>query len=161
MDTETGFSFSAHPTRQQLLVSLRQFMRGQLRLFRLAGALLIVFGLVFSLDDELVLRIFTVLFGLICILVVPELTVRTVVAKVQGMLSRPTEYRIDERGIRMTNDLTEFFVSWIAVDRLDEAPGLLIARTGQTGFYAVPTGALPPEKAAEVTAYVRAHVRHR
>ncbi|BEL11822.1 hypothetical protein Q0Z83_100130 [Actinoplanes sichuanensis] len=159
MDTETGFSFSAHPTRQQLLVSIRRFMRGQLRLFRLAGALLIVFGLVFSLDEELVLRIFTVLFGLACILVVPEITVRVVVAKIQGMLTRPTEYRIDDQGIRMTNDLTEFFVRWIAVDRLDEAPGLLIARTGQTGFYAVPTGSLPPETAAEVTEYVRAHVR--
>ncbi|WP_433791764.1 YcxB family protein [Actinoplanes sp. CA-252034] len=159
MDTDTAFSFSAHPTRQQLLVSIRRFTRGQARFFRLAGALLIVFGLVFSLDDEIVLRIFTVLFGLLCILAVPELTVRTVVAKIQGMLSRPTEYRIDDQGVRMTTDLTEFFVRWAAVDRLDEAPGLLIARTGQTGFYAVPTGALPPETAAEVTAFVRAHVR--
>ncbi|MFC4067919.1 YcxB family protein [Actinoplanes subglobosus] len=159
MDTDTVFAFSAHPTRAQLIVSIRRFIRGQARLFRLAGVLLIVFGLVFSLDEEHLLRIFTVLFGLACILVVPELTVRTVVRKIQGMLSRPTEYRIDEQGVRMTNDLTEFFVRWVAVDRLDEAPGLLIARTGQTGFYAIPTGGLPPETAAEVTEFVRAHVR--
>ncbi len=159
MATDTVFSFAAQPTRAQLVVSIRRFMRGQLRPFRLAGALLIVFGLVFSLDDEIVLRIFTVLFGLACIVLVPELTVRTVVGKMQGLLSRPTEYRIDEQGVRMTNDLTEFFVRWVAVDRLDEAPGLLIARTGPSGFYAVPTGALPPETAAEVTAFMRAHVR--
>ncbi|GIE80245.1 hypothetical protein Aph02nite_61950 [Actinoplanes philippinensis] len=159
MDTETVFSFSAHPTRQQLVVSIRWFLRGQLRLLRLGGAVLIVFGLVFSLDDELLLRIFTVLFGLVCILLVPEITVRVVVARIQGMLSRPTEYRIDDQGVRMTNDLTEFFVRWIAVDRLDEAPGLLIARTGQSGFSAIPTGGLPPETASEVTGYVRAHVR--
>jgi hypothetical protein len=159
VDTDTAFTFSAHPTRAQLVVSIRRFMRGQIRFFRLAGALLIVFGLVFSLDDELVLRIFTVLFGLACIVLVPELTVRTVVGKMQGMLSRPTEYRIDGQGVRMTNDLTEFFVRWVAVDRLDEAPGLLIARTGQSGFYAVPTVALSPETAAEVAAFMRAHVR--
>jgi hypothetical protein len=159
VDTETAFTFSAHPTRAQLIVSIRRFTRGQARFFRLAGALLIVFGLVFSLDDELVLRIFTVLFGLACILLIPELVVRTVVAKMQGMLARPTEYRIDDQGVRMTTDLTEFFVRWAAVDRLDEAPGLVIARTGQSGFYAVPTVALSPETAAEVTAYIRAHVR--
>jgi hypothetical protein len=158
VDTDIAFSFSAHPTRPQLIVSIRRFMRGQARFFRLAGALLIVFGLVFSLDDELVFRIFTVLFGLACILLVPELTVRTVVGRMQGLLSRPTEYRIDDQGVRMTTDLTEYFIRWAAVDRLDEAPGLLIARAGQSGFYAVPTVALPPETAAEVVAFMRAHV---
>lgn len=159
VDTETGFSFSAHPTRQQLAVSIRWFRRGRLRLLRLAGALLIVFGLVFSVDDELVLRVGTVLLGLVAILVVPEITVRWAVARIQGTLSRPTGYRIDDRGVRMTSDRTESFVGWTTVSRVDEAPGLLIARNGRRVVCVIPIGALPPETAVEVTDFVRARVR--
>jgi hypothetical protein len=41
----------------------------------------------------------------------------------------------------------------------DEAPGLLITGTGRSGFHAIPAIGLPPERAAEVGVFVRAHVR--
>ncbi|GGN53546.1 hypothetical protein GCM10010112_02500 [Actinoplanes lobatus] len=158
MDAATDFSFYVQPTREQLAVSVKQFMRPQLRLARLLGVLLIALDFLFFSLGERTMGLFVALLGVSLIAVVPPLTVRSVVGKMAGVIGRPTQYRVDDQGVRMTSDLTEVFYRWAAVDRLDETPGLLIARTGQSGFFAVPIADLPPETAAEVTAFVRAHV---
>lgn len=158
MDTSTVFAFSAQATRKQLTVSISRFMRPQIRLFRLAGVLMIIFGLVFQVGDDDLVRIFGVLLGVAFAGVIPAMTVRSVVRKIEGMFSRRTDYRVDEQGVRMTNDLTDFFYRWAAVDRLDEAPGLLIARTGPSGFFALPIADLPEDEAAALADFVRGRV---
>ncbi|MFC7527075.1 YcxB family protein [Actinoplanes sp. GCM10030250] len=152
------FVFSAHPTREQLLASLAHFLGPQFRLYRWMGAAMVVLGLLlFALGDVFVAT-FAVLLGAVFLLVVPPLTTRLVLTKVSYLLDRPTEYRIDERGVWIGNDLVENLFHWHAVDRLDELPGMVIARLGKSGFYAVPTDGLPPATAAEVTGFIRERV---
>jgi hypothetical protein len=85
----------------------------------------------------------------------PTLTVRMMRRRIGPLLLRSTSYRVDESGIWMGNDQTENLFRWSGIDRVDELPGLLIARLGRGGFCAMPIADLPPEQAATVTAFVR------
>ncbi|MBG0559867.1 YcxB family protein [Actinoplanes aureus] len=152
------FAFSAHPTEQQLTASLNAFLRPQYRLYRWMGAALVVLGALLFLLGDVFVASFAVLFGLACLLIIPPVTTRMVLRKMAGLIDRPTDYRIDDQGVWMGNDKVENLFRWGSVDRLEELPGMVLARLGKSGFYAVPTDGLPPETAAEVTAFLRAHV---
>jgi hypothetical protein len=152
-----SFAFSAHPTKRQLTDSLNNFLRPQYRLYRLLGVGMVVLGAVLFLLGDVFVASFALLFGLACVLIIPPVTTRIALSKMAGLLDRPTHYRIDERGVWIGTDQVESLYHWRAVDRLDELPGMLIARLGKSGFYAVPTTGLSPETTAELTSFLRAH----
>jgi hypothetical protein len=158
--TETVFSFTAQPSRKLLVASLKPYFRAQFLGFRIGGAVLVALGLlVRSVDDGFpMLSLFAVVLGAMFVLVVPPVIVRSVVGKIEELCCRPTEYRIDGRGVYVGNDLVEGLYRWAALKSVDERPGLLVARVGGSGIVAVPLMELSAEIAAQVTAFVREHV---
>lgn len=152
------FTFSARPTEAQLIASLNAFLRPYYRLYRWMGVVLVLLGVLLFLLDVGYFAVFSVLLGIAFVLIIPPVTTRTVLRKMADLVDRPTDYRIDENGVWMSNDKVENLFRWNSVDRLEELPGMVLARLGKSGFYAVPTDGLPPETAAEVTAFLRAHV---
>jgi hypothetical protein len=152
------FEFSAHPTAEQLRTSVHMFLRGQYRLYRIMGVLMVVLSVVPIALGDYYFGLFGVLLGLAFIVAVAPLTTRTVLRKISPELLRPTRYVVDEPGVRIDNDRIEQFFRWSAVDRIEQAPGMLIGRIGKSGFLALPLESLPPATAAELTTFVLARV---
>ncbi|MBB2942240.1 hypothetical protein FB565_001953 [Actinoplanes lutulentus] len=152
------FAFSAQITDDQLRIALNVFLRGQYRLIRIMGVALIVLSVVPLALGDVIFGVMAMLLGLVMISVAPALNTWVVLRKIRDQLARPTEYRIDEDGAWISNDLAESTFRWPGVDRLEEAPGMLIARVGKAGFFAIPTGGLPLTTASALTAFVRSQV---
>lgn len=160
MTTETVFSFTAQPSRKLLVASLKPFFRTQFVGLRIGGAVLVALGLLIrSVDGGFpIVSILAVVLGAMFALVIPPVIVRSVAGKVEELCCRPTEYRIDGRGVYVGNDLVESLYRWAVFKSVDEMPGLLVARIAGSGIVAIPLLELPTETAAEVLAFVREHV---
>ncbi|MEV6298678.1 YcxB family protein [Actinoplanes sp. NPDC051861] len=152
------FTFSAHPTQAQLIASLNHFLKPQYRVYRVSGVILLVLGVILLLLEDYYVGPLALVLGVFCRWGLPPLVTRMVLRRAASLLDRPTDYRIDEDGVWVGNDQAESLFHWKAVDRVDELPGMLIGRLGKAGFFAVPLDGLDPETAAQLTAFIRAHV---
>ncbi|MEU4426229.1 hypothetical protein AB0F81_36880 [Actinoplanes sp. NPDC024001] len=149
------FTFSAHPTESQIRTALATFLRGQYRLVRAAGVLIVLLSLV-----PLVLEgsFFGLLLGLAFVFVVPPLSTWIMMRMIRPQVLRETHYELDEHGVRMTNDQTDQLFRWSGVTKVDQVDGMLVGRLGRMWMLVIPVGVLPPETASAVTSLVLSRV---
>jgi hypothetical protein len=160
MSVESEFVFTAQPTERQFRDASRLINRQGFWFLRALGLALLGFGvlmLLFDGPEDRTLGIVLLVMGLFVGLAGPGLVVRKATRVNLKALGKPISYRIDADGVWSASDLTEGIFRWPAVTGIDQVPGMAMVRVGRSQYVPVPFDGLPPETAAELLAYMRAH----
>jgi hypothetical protein len=160
MSVESEFVFTAQPSERQFRDASRLVNRQGFWFLRGIGIVVLGSGLMMLLFDQADDRPIGVSFlvvGLVIGLAGPALVVRRSTRVNLKALGKPISFRIDGEGVWSASDLTEGIIRWPAVTGIDAVAGMAMVRVRRSQYVPVPFDGLPPETAAELLAYMRAH----
>ena len=145
---------------QMMRRTLKFIMKPQMKTVRLAGAVLIVLGLLLvALDPTSAMNYGVVVLGLLFLTVVGPLVLAQTVRQQSRVLRDGQHMMLDDEWLTMIYPLAESRLRWTGLDRVIETPEAWYAMFGKVQAVTIPKNAMTEQQRAEFAAFLAARQR--